>query len=44
MFFWLSAFSVPFIKSIYYVKTRANDVKVSRPLEPFVKPRGQDGL
>ncbi|KAK1923432.1 hypothetical protein DB88DRAFT_453623 [Papiliotrema laurentii] len=27
VFFWLSAFSVPFIKSIYYVKTRANDVK-----------------
>lgn len=29
LFFWLSAFSVPFIKSIYYVRTRENGMKVS---------------
>ncbi|WVQ85534.1 hypothetical protein IAT38_007700 [Cryptococcus sp. DSM 104549] len=27
LFFWLSAFSVPFIKRIYYLHTRENDVK-----------------
>ncbi|WRT64119.1 uncharacterized protein IL334_001048 [Kwoniella shivajii] len=27
LFFWLSAFSVPFIKSIHYIHTRENDVK-----------------
>lgn len=27
LFFWLAAFSVPYIKSIYYVRTRENDVK-----------------
>jgi hypothetical protein len=29
LFFWLSTFSTPFIKSIYYLETRANDVRVS---------------
>ncbi|OCF39513.1 hypothetical protein I317_06672 [Kwoniella heveanensis CBS 569] len=27
LFFWLSAFSVPFIKGIHYIHTRENDVK-----------------
>ncbi|WWC58605.1 uncharacterized protein I303_101148 [Kwoniella dejecticola CBS 10117] len=27
LFFWLSAFSVPYIKSIHYIHTRENDVK-----------------
>lgn len=29
LFFWLSAFSTPFIKSIYYLESRTNDVRVS---------------
>jgi hypothetical protein len=35
LFFWLSAFSTPFIKSIYYLEARGLNMRVSPPCHPL---------
>ena len=32
LFYWLVAFSVPYMKHLYFIKTRADGTKVSRSM------------